>query len=560
MLTVKDKLSPENLDRHVRYLSGFEKLSGSSGAHKAVQYMENVLKENGIPFQTEIFDEYLSNPVSSTIMLSDGTVIRSRPRSFSLNCPEGIFAPVIYDDNNRNQTLTPEQFAKRCQTFRGKIVISHGFDERYAKVLEKSGASGWIQIWESGEQEIHEDTVSSVWGTPDLDSSLMLLTIPVVCVNKEDGERLIQYCSRSSAEIFLSSCVQTGVFQVEVPVAYIKGQTDEFVLVSGHYDTWYAGAMDNVAANAACLELARAIHSLDEKPLRSIRFAWWAGHSNGRYAGSTWYYDHHFKDLTENCIAQINSDLIGSMLGEAVAAITTGLEGQAFLSRIIHSVDPAAPILYKRFGRGADQSFWGAEIPYNLMTRYEVLPEHKTTVAPGGSPWWHTTEDTYEKIGMNVLQKETLIFAETILSFADIPVLPTDFESYFQQMINVLDDADSNSDDAFLFSECRQAILRLKENTIRYYKQADGPQKNRIVKLVAGKMNWLMQTYGSRHGQDLAYAYRMFPHLTAVRGIYRNNTAASEFLFYQTEFLRQKNRLLYEIENTEKILKNIMKG
>ena len=173
---------------------------------------------------------------------------------------------------------------------------------------------------------------------------------------------------------------------MEVPVAYIEGQTDEFVLVSGHYDTWYAGAMDNVTANAACLEIARAIHASGKKPLRGIRFAWWAGHSNGRYAGSTWYYDHYFRDLQEHCIAQINSDLIGSMLGEAVAVITTGLEGKDFPAEIIRSVDPNAPIMYKRFGRGADQSFWGAEIPYNIMTRYEVLPDHKDTAAPGGSP------------------------------------------------------------------------------------------------------------------------------------------------------------------------------
>ena len=559
-MSVKDVLSMDNLDRHVRYLSGFEKLSGKAGAHRAVEYMEAVLAESGIPFKTEVFDEYLCNPVSSTVMLADGTVLRSRPRSFSLNCPEGIFAPAVYDDSNLKKNLNPRQVTERLQSFRGKIVISHGFDERYAKLLEKNGAAGWIQIWESDEDEIHEDTVSSVWGTPDMDSSLMLLNIPVVCVNKECGERLIRYCAEGDREVFLSSTVETGVFSVEVPVAYIEGQTDEFVLVSGHYDTWYAGAMDNVTANAACLEIARAIHASGKKPLRGIRFAWWAGHSNGRYAGSAWYYDHYFHDLREHCIAQINSDLIGSMLGEAVAVITTGLEGKDFPSEIIRSVDPSAPIMYKRFGRGADQSFWGAEIPYNIMTRYEVLPDHKDTAAPGGSPWWHTVEDTYEKIGLDVLQKEAEIFSEMVLSFADLPVLPVDFDSYFQQMLDRLEDVDLHSDDAFSFSECKDAILHLKELALRSYAAADDSSKNKILKIVAGKMNWLMQTYGSRHGQDLAYAYGMFPHLTAVRGIYKANTADSEFLFYMTEFVRQKNRLLYEISNTEKELENVMKG
>lgn len=176
---------------------------------------------------------------------------------------------------------------------KGKIVLSHGFDERYAKQLEKAGALAWIQIWDSPETEIHEDTVSSVWGTPDLDSSLLLLQIPVLCVNLPDGNRLIQYAKEAAHEVFLSTCVETAVQEVEVPVALIQGESEEFVLVSGHYDTWYAGAMDNVTANAACLEIARVLQKGD-KPRRTVRIAWWAGHSNGRYAGSAWYYDHFF--------------------------------------------------------------------------------------------------------------------------------------------------------------------------------------------------------------------------------------------------------------------------
>lgn len=69
-------------------------------------------------------------------------------------------------------------------------------------------------------------------------------------------------------------------------------------------------------------------------------------------------------------------------------------------------------------------------------------------------------------------------------------------------------------------------------------------------------MNWLMQTYGSPYGQDLAYAYGMVPHLTAVKNIYRENTSEKEFLFYMTEFVRQKNRF---IEETEELMEKIQR-
>lgn len=48
------------------------------------------------------------------------------------------------------------------------------------------------QIWTSGEDVIHEDTVSPVWGTPDMDSSLFQLKMPVVAISGPKGEYLIQ--------------------------------------------------------------------------------------------------------------------------------------------------------------------------------------------------------------------------------------------------------------------------------------------------------------------------------------------------------------------------------
>ena len=44
----------------------------------------------------------------------------------------------------------------------------------------------------SGEDVIHEDTVSPVWGTPDMDSSLFQLKMPVVAISGPKGEYLIQ--------------------------------------------------------------------------------------------------------------------------------------------------------------------------------------------------------------------------------------------------------------------------------------------------------------------------------------------------------------------------------
>ena len=88
---------------------------------------------------------------------------------------------------NKNGSLPSEQ-KQFMETVAGKLVLGYGFDERYAKLLEQHGAAGWIQIWTSDEDAVHEDTVSPVWGTPDMDSSLFQLRMPVVAVSKLRGE------------------------------------------------------------------------------------------------------------------------------------------------------------------------------------------------------------------------------------------------------------------------------------------------------------------------------------------------------------------------------------
>ena len=44
---------------------------------------------------------------------------------------------------------------------------------------------------------------------------------------------------------------------------------------------------------------------------RSVKLAWWPGHSTGRYAGSTWFTDAFALDIDRNCLAQINCDSPG---------------------------------------------------------------------------------------------------------------------------------------------------------------------------------------------------------------------------------------------------------
>ena len=71
--------------------------------------------------------------------------------------------------------------------------------------------------------------------------------------------------------------------QLDAPV-----ETEEFVMFSGHLDSWYYGAIDNGTVNAAQLEIARIAAKNREYLRHNFRIVNFSGHSHGRYAGSAW--------------------------------------------------------------------------------------------------------------------------------------------------------------------------------------------------------------------------------------------------------------------------------
>ncbi|MDR2626692.1 MAG: M20/M25/M40 family metallo-hydrolase [Dysgonamonadaceae bacterium] len=102
-------------------------------------------------------------------------------------------------------------------------------------------------------------------------------------------------------------------------VGYIEGKRkDEYVVIGAHYDhvgvddllvgdQIYNGADDNAASVAALLQIVRAFAASDEKPLRSIIFAFWDG-EEVNYLGSE-YFVENFGN-TAAIKAYINLDMI----------------------------------------------------------------------------------------------------------------------------------------------------------------------------------------------------------------------------------------------------------
>jgi hypothetical protein len=132
----------------------------------------------------------------------------------------------------------------------------------------------------------HWGICTTVWGTPDLRDLPRKPNLAVVAVNNPDGLKLIEL-ARAGATATLMCETTEGWFRSPIPVVTITGteEPDPFVLLHGHYDSWDFGIGDNAVGNATLLEVARVLWKHRDSLKRSVRIAWWPGHSTGRYAG-----------------------------------------------------------------------------------------------------------------------------------------------------------------------------------------------------------------------------------------------------------------------------------
>jgi len=130
----------------------------------------------------------------------------------------------------------------------------------------------------------------------------------------------------ASVQVDANVDVERAVKTVHNVVAYLKGETPEYVVIGGHYDhlglggqyslapsqtgTIHPGADDNASGAVGVLELARYF-SKHPPTKRGVLFLNFAGEEQG-LLGSAYYADHPLLPL-KDAVAMVNLDMIGRM-------------------------------------------------------------------------------------------------------------------------------------------------------------------------------------------------------------------------------------------------------
>ncbi len=502
----------------VEYFTTIVRESGSAEERLAFDYIRRQLDALGVPYNYYEPELYLSVPISAHVEL-DGRYMPAKAQAFSANTPpKGLTGELVYvpaDSPDDVQTYVDLDYGPGRYDVAGKIVLSEGLaNPECCLDFEQRGAIG--QIYINPGQNSHWGIATTVWGMPDLDSMDRIPNTPVLAVNRSDGLALAARAGERGCEVTIHSLSDQRWKQVPLLVAEIRGteEPEKFVLAHGHLDSWGVGGGDNAVGNAAILELARVFWNNRGQLRRSIRLAWWPGHSTGRYAGSTWYADTFALDLAENCIAQVNIDSPGCRGATAYYGISWMPETDRFCKQAIHDA-AGVPAYGERPHRAGDYSFNNIGISSFFMLlsskpQAAIQAEGLYDVGGcGGNIEWHTEDDGIQVADRDNLLRDIKVYITALSRVANSDIYPFDFLAVADEFAGVLDDYALAAAGRFDLSPARAAVEALRSESGRALRcRRNGPGKRRPGRLCAhqrghhapGAACWCPSTTGAPAG------------------------------------------------------------
>jgi N-acetylated-alpha-linked acidic dipeptidase len=551
--------------------------SGSEDETIAFQYLENYLKEWGVPHTVHYPELYLSVPKKASLSVISPVEkeIRTKTPSFSVSTgsdwveDELIYIPTGYakgiDDLFGGKMIVDPE------AFKGKVIITEGYPmPGKVRQFSELGASGTIFI--SPGENIHEGICTSIWGAPDLDNINDEPKIPVLAVNKPDGQELIKLCQEGGVQIKFQTELEKDWFSCPIIDIFIEGteEPEKYVFLHGHLDSWHVGIGDNATGDAALMEIARIFNENKNQLKRSLRIAIWSGHSTGRYAGSTWFADSFALDIEENCIAQVNCDSPGCRWATSYEYMMWMSETDEFCKQAIQDAvgqkgAGARPL------RAGDYSFNNIGVTSFFMLSSSMpkeLLEEKGYYPVGGcgaNIEWHTEDDLLDISDLDVLVKDIKVYITAVLRAINTPIHPFNFVNTVQEFFGTIQSYQDKAGEHFNFTSALDEAEALRQDLSQFYERikslADNPISYIEVKeaneKIRGLARILVPINFSQKGKfrhDPALDVLPLPDIAPATEFTDLEAGSHRYKVLQTHLTRGQNRLIWALREARKLI------
>lgn len=381
---VINKIKAENMYDDIAYLSQTPRVAGTEAEWNAIQYVKNKFESYGYQTELQEFDFYGYTAPHTVELSVSGYSGDLDPRSFSFGEDGNVTGELVYVGLG-----TKEELANQDLT--GKIAIVQrgniSFAEKVLNAAEK-GALGVI---------IFNNTSGVINGTLGEPNENY---VPVVSITQDAGQALVESLNNGNpltASINIEGAVvekriSYNVIATKEPTNKNRG-TNDIVAVGAHVDSvdQAPGANDDASGTSMVLELARVFKDLPTD--KEMRFMIWGAEELG-LIGSRYYASQLSDEEKERFIGYFNLDMVGSRdAGDLVINVANGVPNivsdtaQASSARLNGSPTPL------QVGGSSDHvAFTEIGIPAASFIHRPL------------EPWYHTPEDTVDKISKEKLQ------------------------------------------------------------------------------------------------------------------------------------------------------------
>lgn len=550
----------------VEQFSTLTRLSGSDDEARAVDYITTRLTDWGIEHAVHHPTCLISLPGPATLR-----TIGPAGRSFTVKTPsfspttagEEVEAELVYIPGSQAagiNELFSDQRTAAGQDLRGKIVMTEGLGIA-ARGFDLAGSGAVAALFINPGERIHEGITTTSWGSPDLTSTDRTPPVPILAINRPDGQALIDMLASGPVRVAFSNQTDTSWRQIPVVVAEIPGrnESDDFLLFHGHIDSWHVGVGDNATGDATLLELARVFSNNSDKLDRAIRVAWWSGHSHGRYAGSTWYAEEYAHDILQHCIAHVNCDSPGCRWASVYENVSWMSEAGDFAQSVIRDVTGLDSSGEGHVLRAGDCSFnnlgvttyfmLSSTMPQDLVAEKGYYP----VGGCGGNIAWHTEDDTLDIADRDNLLRDMRVYATAIVRTVNAPVLPFDYRATVDELraaVSRYQDAAGHDID---LEPTQDALEALRDALDEMYEMFTtiGDDKDRRTAAndaqvdIARILVTLGYTQDGRFRQDPARAIATLPALASALQLPDADADARQVLL--NELRRSQNAVVWEL-------------
>lgn len=544
------------LEAHIDALADLRRYPGTDDQWEAAEHIVDELEAEGVDVELQTVEAYTSVPVSATVTVTSPvhTAFENAiTTAFSASTPPGGVSGelVAVDAVGHSATDLPD--------LSGKIVFTEGLPTPGAvRAIDQAGAEAAL-FQSPTEGQLHEMIASPIWGSPSVDDVDELPDLPVAEIHQSDGEWLAERLAGDDVEVAVETQARTEQQELPCPVARIEGtESDRYTVVGNHIDSWHEGVTDNASAVATSMELARVF--AENPPKRGVVVGFWPGHSMGRYAGSARYADRNWLDLRENGIAYIHIDLNGLDGADHLWAQHMAEVGEEHLDVLKDGPLPLETARDEggllgggsRPGRNSDQSFWGAGLS-SLLSGARFSAGHEDAGPVGGGWWWHTPEDTRDKIDFDLMAEEARLYTAIVSRLSNSPVLPHDYRETATEIRALAEEIDDAAAGEVDFGPVYDRLDRLDSALESFAAVANGVDDDGVATAVEDVQvrlgNLLIPALymeSPAHEHDPALPHELLPYLRVAESL--PDRTGPRAGFARTKAVRGVSKLAHNVE------------